>query len=215
MKSLERAFASGMAELVGDGQRQQIRYVASGGHTDKFTDPEEKVRAEFWADLIFHYEYPPNRIALERVVPDRRPVDVADIVVFRDEGKTRPYAVFETKRDDISDAEFEQAIEQVCGNGTWAKFRADYVGVVAGLTRRFLDFTPKYGVLEREANIIADLPRSYGRPEEFRFYKGDDKRDIRKVEKGELISTIRKCHQTLWGGGRLSPPAAFSRVHAH
>jgi type I restriction enzyme M protein len=24
-----------------------------------------------------------------------------------------------------------------------------------------------------------------------------------------LIAAIRKCHQTLWGGGRLSPPAAF------
>jgi type I restriction enzyme M protein len=27
--------------------------------------------------------------------------------------------------------------------------------------------------------------------------------------KGELITAIKKCHQTLWGGGRLSPPAAF------
>ena len=27
-----------------------------------------------------------------------------------------------------------------------------------------------------------------------------------------LISTIKKCHQTLWGGGRLSPPEAFGEL---
>ena len=74
----------------------------------------------------------------------------------------------------MTDAEFNQAVEQACGNGTWAKFRANYVGVVAGMTRRFFDFSEKYGVLEREANIIADLPRQYGKPEEYRFYKGDN-----------------------------------------
>jgi hypothetical protein len=35
-------------------------------------------------------------------------------------------------------AEFNQAVEQACGNGTWAKFRANYVGVVAGMTRTWV-----------------------------------------------------------------------------
>ena len=111
----------------------------------------------------------------------------------------------------MTDAEFSQAVEQACGNGTWAKFRAQYVGVVAGQTRRFLDFTERYGVLEREANIIADLPKQYGKPEEWRFRKGT-KDDIQPVSKESLIATIRKCHQTLWGGGRLSPPMAFGEL---
>ena len=62
--------------------------------------------------------------------------------------------------------------------------------------------------IEREANIIADLPRQYGKPEEWRFRKGT-KDDILPVSKETLISTIKKCHQTLWGGGRLSPPMAI------
>ena len=117
----------------------------------------------------------------------------------------------ECKRDGVTDAEFAQAVEQSCGNGTWAKFRAQYVGVIAGQTRRFLDFTEKYGVLEREANIIADLPKQYGKPEEWRFRKGT-KDYIQPVSKETLIATIRKCHQTLWGGGRLSPPMAFGEL---
>jgi type I restriction enzyme M protein len=63
--------------------------------------------------------------------------------------------------------------------------------------------------LEREANIIANLPRIYGKPEEYRFYKGDPNNDIQPVSKEALIGAIKKCHQTLWAGGKLSPPAAL------
>jgi hypothetical protein len=45
----------------------------------------------------------------------------------------------------VTDAEFNQAVEQACGNGTWAKFRANHVGVVAGMTRRRFDFSGKFG----------------------------------------------------------------------
>ena len=61
--------------------------------------------------------------------------------------------------------------------------------------------------LEREANIIADLPRQYGKPEEYRFYKGDPNNDIQPVSKEALVGAIKKCHQTLWVGGKLIPSA--------
>ena len=91
-------------------------------------------------------------------------------------------------------------------------FRAAYIGVVAGATRRFLDCDDKkFGALERDKNVIADLPIDYGKPPQYKYRKGvsNQWQDIRPVSKGELIATINKCHQTLWGGGRLSPPAAF------
>jgi len=59
--------------------------------------------------------------------------------------RKKPYAVIECKADGVTDAEFNQAVEQACGNGTWAKFRANYVGVVAGMTRHFFDFSGKFG----------------------------------------------------------------------
>src|ERR1017187_5993812 len=37
--------------------------------------------------------------------------------------------------------------------------------------------------LEREANIIADLPRQYSKPEEYRFYQGDPNNDLQPVRK--------------------------------
>ena len=210
MTYLKKALKNGDAYLSGEGKAEKITYVAIN-HTERYADPEEKIRAEYWAELIYRYGYEPNRIGVEVTVPDRTPRDAADLVVFRDDKRTRPYAVIECKRDDITDSEFDQAVEQACGNGTWAKLRANFVGVVAGQTRRFLDFSPRYGILEREANIVADLPRQYGKPEEFRFRKGTQD-DISPVNKDVLISTIKKCHQTLWGGGKLSPPEAFGEL---
>ena len=210
MTYLEKALQNRNAYLSGKGKAEKITYVAMN-RTERYVDPEEQVRAEYWAELIYRYGYEPNRIGVEVTVPDRTPRDAADLVIFRDDERTRPYAVIECKHDNITNSEFDQAVEQACGNGTWAKFRANFVGVIAGQTRRFLDFSPRYGVLEREANIVADLPRQYGKPEEFRFWKGTQN-DISAVTKKVLISTIKKCHQTLWGGGKLSPPEAFGEL---
>lgn len=211
MSYLEKAVKDGYAYLSGEGSRQRITYVTSDNHSENYNDPEEKVRAEFWAELIYRYDYPAARIKVEVAVPDRLPTDRADIVVFADDSCKRPYAVVECKRDGISDAEFAQAIEQGIGNATWVKLRASYAVIIAGSTRRVLDVSDKFGALEREQNILADLPKAYGKPQEFRFYKGTEN-DIREVSREDLISAIKKCHQTLWGGGRLSPPTAFGEL---
>jgi type I restriction enzyme M protein len=210
MSYLDKAISDGHAEFSGTGKQERIIYKAVNW-TERYSDPEEKVRAEFWAELIYRYGYPPQRIGVEIVVPDRTPSDRADLVVFEDDSRTRPFAVIECKRDGITDAEFNQAVEQACGNGTWAKFRAKYVMVVAGATRRAFDFTGTYGVLEREKNIIADLPRSYGKPEDFKYHKGGSL-DIKGVDKWTLMLALHKCHQTLWGGGKRNPPAAFGEL---
>lgn len=218
MTNLERAIKDGYAHIVGTEGQQKITYVTSDNHVENYSDPEEKVRAEFWAELIYKYEYPINRIKIEVTVPDRLPTDRADIVIFRDDECKRPYAVVECKKDGVTDAEFNQAIEQGVGNATWVKLRADYVVIIAGGTRRVLDVTDQFGAFEREQNIVADLPKTYGKPQEYRFYKGgvnekgEAASDITPVERGDLITVIKKCHQTLWGGGRLSPPTAFGEL---
>ena len=212
MSNFQRAIDDGHLQIVPSGKGEKIRYV-SANFSERWSDPEERVRAEYFADLIYRYGYSPGCIGVEVVVPDRTPHDRADLVVFRDVARTKPFAVIECKRDAVTDTEFRQAIEQAFGNGHAHKFRADYVGVVAGQTRAFYDCSDRFGVLEREANIVADLPVQYGKPEEFKYYyKAQNKPDIGAVSRYDLIKTIRKCHQTLWGGGRLSPPMAFGEL---
>jgi type I restriction enzyme M protein len=204
------AIRDGHLRLEGETPKRLITYLAVN-QTERYDDPEEQVRAEYWAELVYRYGYELDHIGVEVIVPDRTPRDAADLVIFHDPERKRPFAVIECKQDGITDAEFNQAVEQACGNGTWTKLRAKYVGVVAGATRRFLDFSDDYGVLERETNIIADLPSSYGKPAEFKYRKGGPL-DIAPVSRQELILAIRKSHQTLWGGGKLSPPSAFGEL---
>ena len=203
---LARALADGHAEITGEGRNERIHYVAAG-HSERWTDPEEKVRAELWAALIYKYEYDPERIGFEVSVPRRTPADRADLVIYSDDEKKMPYFVIECKRPNVSDAEFNQAIEQACGNR--ASLGALYCGAVDGTRRRLLRFGDKYPPGERERNHITDFPVRYGNPPEWRFYKNEPGKDLAAVPREELRAAIRKCHQTLWEGGRRSPIAAF------
>lgn len=202
---LQRAIEDELVNFKGEGKTERIHYVAAS-HSERWADPEEKVRAEFWAELIYKYEYSPDRIRFEVKVERRTPDDRADIVIYSDDELKDRYFVLECKRADISDAEFAQAIEQACGNR--ASLGAKYCGVVAGLTRRLLRFD-KFPAGERDRNVLPDIPVRYGKPPEWRFYKNVPGKDLAAVPREELRSAIRKCHQTLWEGGRRSPIAAF------
>jgi len=90
----DRALTDGHATLDTSGPKTRITYVAVG-RSEIYDDPEEKVRAEFWAELIYRYGYKPERIGVEITVPDRTPKDAADLVVFEDDERTRPFAVIE------------------------------------------------------------------------------------------------------------------------
>ena len=86
--------------------KRSVFTTIAADHSERWSDPEEKVRAEFWAELIYKYEYDLNLIKFEVRVPRRTPNDLADLVIYRDEESKDPYFVFEIKRSDISDAEF-------------------------------------------------------------------------------------------------------------
>ena len=204
---LEQAIEDGHAKISGEGKTQRIHYIAAN-HSERWSDPEEKVRAEFWAELLYKYQYRPERVRFEVKVPRRTPHDLADIVIYgdKDDELKAPWFVFECKRADVSDAEFAQAIEQACGNR--ASLGAIYAGAIAGLTRRLLRFD-QFPAGERDRNIITDIPIRYGKPPEWRFYKNEPGKDLAAIPREELRAAIRKCHQTLWEGGRRSPIAAF------
>ena len=202
---IEQAIAKKRAEITDDRRGQRILYKDSG-KSYKYSDPEEQVRAELWAELMYKYDYPARRIDFEVNVPRRTPNDYADLVIYEDDELKSPYMVFECKRRDISDAAFGQSIEQACGNR--ASLGAKYCGAVAGLTRRLLRFD-SFPPSERNKNHLTDIPRRYGQPPAWRFLKGTPKRNLAPVSREELRAAIRKCHQTLWEGGRRSPITAF------
>ena len=206
-KNRQRGIEKEYISLSAD--RKKITYHCSRDYTTSFKNPEEKVRASYFAELVLDYNYPTKRIDFEVTIPRRTPEDRADIVVYEDDELKKPYLVVECKKDGITDAEFKQAIEQVFGNAN--SLRAKFATVIAGTTRtafNVADFKPS----EREKNVIADIPKKYGKAPKYKFIKGDSVKDIVPVSKEELIRALEKSHGTVWQGGKLAPTAAFDEV---
>jgi len=198
------------AEIISFNEDEsKITYHCSRDFTTSFKNPEEKVRAYYFTELVLDKHYPKKRINFEVIVPRRKPEDKADIVVYEDDELKKPYLVVECKKDGITDAEFKQAIEQVFGNAN--SLRAKYATVIAGTTKTAFDvagFKPS----EREKNVISDIPEKYGKALKYRFIKGEADKELKIVSREELIRALGKSHDTVWQGGRLAPTTAFDEV---
>lgn len=186
----------------------KIKYLAVG-KSYNFSNPEEKVRMMYYFDLIEKYKYPSDKIEFEYGMPDRTPDRYADIVVFTNDARRKPYIVIECKKDGISDAEFEQAMKQAIANARLLK--APYAICVAGNTRRAIE-TERWNDKTPEKSIINDIPISYDKVEELRYKKGDLNWDLKVLEKQELIRALKKSHDTLWAGGKRNPTVAFDEL---
>ncbi|OQB71654.1 MAG: putative type I restriction enzymeP M protein [candidate division TA06 bacterium ADurb.Bin131] len=205
-KILKDGERKGYFRVLNDGAK--IEYLPSG-HKENLNDPEEKVRAEYYFDLLEKYHYPVERIELETEMPDRTPKRYADIVIFEDDAKKKPYIVVECKKDGISDAEFEQATKQAIANAR--VLHAPLAICVAGNTRRAME-TAEWNDKEPEKATITDIPISYGKIEEFRYKKGDPDWDLKVLDKSELKRALEKSHNTLWAGGKRNPTVAFDEL---
>lgn len=207
LQNIDNGEKSGIISFNEDKSR--ITYHCNRDYQTSFKNPEEKVRASYFVELVQTYQYPQKRIDIEITVPRRTPEDRADIVVYSDDECKEPFLVVECKKEGITDAEFKQAIEQAFGNAN--SIRSKYASVVAGNTKTAFDvsgFKPN----ERERNVIADIPLKYGKAPKYKYTKGDKDKDLKVVTREDLISALEKCHDTVWQGGKLAPTTAFDEV---
>jgi len=204
-RNIQRGIDKGIIKVENDGSK--ITYFCKRDYSTSFKNPEEKVRASYFCELVLDYDYPAKNIDIEVIVPRRTPEDRADIVVYDEDGAE--YLVIECKKDGITDAEFKQAIEQAFGNAN--SLRAKYASVVAGITKTAFDvagFKPS----EREKNVISDIPKKYGKTPKYKFIKGEADKELKEVSREELIRALEKSHDTVWQGGKLAPTTAFDEV---
>jgi type I restriction enzyme M protein len=207
-KNTLRAIDANIISLSDD--RSKIIYHTKDNKTYSFNNPEEKVRASYFAELVLDYQYPVKQIDFEVLVPRRTPQDRSDIVIYEDaDCKGDPFIVVECKKDGITDAAFRQAIEQVFGNANSTKGK--FAVVVAGNTKKAFDVAG-FPASEREKNVIADIPVRFGKAPKYRFYAEDAEQDLKIVSRDELITALEKCHNTVWQGGKLAPTTAFDEV---
>ena len=204
-RNIQKGIDKKIIKVESDGSK--VTYYCKRDYSTSFKNPEEKVRASYFCELVLGYDYPTKNIDIEVTVPRRTPEDRADVVVYDEDGAE--YLVIECKKDGITDAEFKQAIEQAFGNAN--SLRAKFASVVAGITKTAFDvsgFKPS----EREKNVISDIPKKYGKTPKYKFIKGESDKELKEVSREELIRALEKSHDTVWQGGKLAPTAAFDEV---
>lgn len=189
-----------------DVSNDKIKYVFQEKEYD--ARPEEIVRAAIYVELVEEFKYSPHNIDFELQVPRRKPSDFADIVVFKDKRRKDNFIVVETKRMDITDTEFNQAIEQGFGNAN--SLRANYLIVDNYNTRQSYDIA-NYSPNERSKNRISNIPINYGLIPIYKYKRGSEC-DLQSVSFHTLASVLKKCHNILWSGGKLDPATAFDEM---
>ena len=184
-----------------------------------YNNPEEKVQAETFLRLILDYNYPESRIRQFVPVTMGREIKEADIVVYADEMCMQPHILVECKRQDVSEAEYQQAIEQAYSYAFALPSDVKYVWVTSGIksdyfevdknqnTRNQLPDIPQFGV-ERIATYKYVYEAQY-LPEE----KGKQKFfDLSVIDQSELTRRFKQAHEALWAGGQLNPSEAFDEL---
>lgn len=195
--------------LAFDEENKTVRYVIQNKRL-RWNDPEEKVRARSYASLVLEYGYPAAQIDIEVAVEHRVPNIYADIVVYADKSLKKPLILVECKREEATQGELDQGIEQ--GFGYANSIDADFVWLTSGIRSDYFrrDRTaPK----ERIGNRLADLPRAGGQVARAKYVKGGQGGfDLKTVEENELTRIFKQAHDALWAGGKRNPAEAFDEL---
>ena len=201
-----------------DKEMSRITYIYQNKQRN-YNNPEEKVQAETFLRLILDYNYPVNRI--KQFVPVKMGVEIkeADIVVYDDDMCMRPHILIECKRQEVSEAEFQQAINQAYSYAFALPSDVKYVWITSGIksdyfevdknqnTRNQLPDIPQFGVKNIASyKYVYDaqyLPEESGKQ---RFF------DLSVIDQSELTRRFKQAHEALWAGGQLNPSEAFDEL---
>ena len=198
--------------------KSRITYVHQKKERN-YTNPEEVVQAETFLRLVLDYNYPVNRIKQFVSVTMGSEVKEADIVVYKDDACTIPYVLVECKKQDVSEAEFQQAISQAYSYAYAMAGELKYVWVTSGIksdyfevdqssnTRNQLPDIPQFGVTSvasyKYVYEAQYLPEEAGKQ---RFF------DLSIIDQAELTRRFKQAHEALWAGGQLNPSEAFDEL---
>ena len=196
----------------------RITYVFQNKERN-FNNPEEKVQTETFLRLILDYNYPENRIRQFVPVTMGREVKEADIVVYENDMCTIPHILVECKRQEVSEAEYQQAIEQAYSYAFALPCDVKYVWVTSGIksdyfevdknqnTRNQMPDIPQFGVKNVASyKYVCEaqyLPEEAGKQ---RFF------DLAVIDQSELTRRFKQAHEALWAGGQLNPSEAFDEL---
>lgn len=195
--------------LAFDDELKIVTYVHQNKRL-RWNDSEEKVRAQAFASLVLEYGYAARQIDIEVAVEHRVPNIYADLVVYADQTLKKPVILVECKREEASQGELDQAVEQ--GFGYANSIDADFVWMTSGIRNDYF-LRDRKAPKERVANRLADLPRVGGHISRAKYVKGGQGGfELKTVEENELTRIFKQAHDALWAGGKRNPAEAFDEL---
>lgn len=95
-----------------DEDQKNIFYQVAEPRKRRYTDTEERVQAEAFCRLALEYGYSAKRITINETVTMGSSTKQADIIVYNDDTLEQPHIIIECKKEEVSEAEFNQAVNQ-------------------------------------------------------------------------------------------------------
>jgi type I restriction enzyme M protein len=221
MDLIETGLKKGLIQF--DEERKYVTYLHQGKKRN-YTNPEEQVQTETFLKLVLIYGYPVERIQQFLTVTMGSSSKEADIIVYNDDDKKEPHVIIECKKPEVSELEFEQAIEQGFAYCYATAKTIKYLWVTSGIKDRYFQVNketqdrvsipdiPQFGVKELKKykyakggidQNVAEPATEYGKQKYF---------ELETVYEEELTRRFRMAHQALWAGGELNPSEAFDEL---
>lgn len=219
-------------DFIADGIKNELITVSDDGKQiiylkqnkkRNFTSPEEKVQAETFVRLVLEFGYPVEHIELFRIVTMGSEKREADIIVHDGPKWEKPIIVIECKREEVSQQEFDQAINQAFSYASAIPGSVKFIWVTSKILNRHFKFNKDKDTKES----IGGLP-FYGSDKvaPYQYVKGGGKHkyldngkeaiqifsDIKVIPESELIRVFKQSHDALWAGGQLNPSEAFDEL---
>lgn len=216
---IDQGVAKGLISF--DEERSRITYTFAK-KSRNYKDPEEQVEAETFLKLVLVYGYPEKRIKLFEKVTMGSSQKEADLIVYEDDMCLNPLIVCECKKQEVSEAEFNQAIEQAASYAYALAGTIKYLWTTSGIKDSFLQIDK-----ERKTRIqIPSIPQFGKIVPKYRYVKGGRSQnedpgidpikqqffELEQVSESELTNRFKKAHQSLWAGGELNPSDAFDEL---
>ena len=221
MSLLQKGIEKGLISITEDNKT--IKYL----HQNKsrnYANPEEKVQTEAFLRLVLELGYPVENIDQFVTVTMGADKREADIIVYEDANKDKPKIIVECKKQEVSQQEFNQAVNQAFSYAHALAGTVKYLWVTSELLSEVYRYDKEKDLREN----INDLPR-YGSDKvtPYNFVKGGGKReyvdekgkkqeetfkDIKMVSEEELTRRFKQAHDALWAGGQLNPSEAFDEL---
>ena len=216
---------SALKEIISEGLRKNLIRFSDDQSTitylcqdisRNYNNPEEKIRAETFCELVLKYNYPVEQVRQYVKVTVGSAVKEADIIVYNDSECRKPHIIVECKRAEISEMEFRQAVRQAYAYAYATAGSVKYIWVTSGIKNEYYAFDKE--VDSRES--VTDIPQyRVNKLASYKFAKnggttedGQKLFPLTKVSESELTNRFKQAHQALWGGGELNPSEAFDEL---